>query len=41
MLAFTEGSEKQVDFMEEIMENANRLKEIASILEENMNSFTL
>lgn len=23
MLAFTEGSEKQVDFMEEIMENAN------------------
>ncbi len=27
--------------MQEIMENANRLKEIASILEENMNSFTL
>ena len=26
--------------MQEIMENANRLKEIASILEENMNSFT-
>ncbi len=27
--------------MQEIMENANRLKKIASILEENMNSFTL
>lgn len=27
--------------MQEIMKNANRLKEIASILEENMNSFTL
>lgn len=27
--------------MQEIMENANRLKEIAFILEENMNSFTL
>ena len=27
--------------MQEIMENANRLKEIASIREENMNSFTL
>lgn len=30
-----------INVMQEIMENANRLKEIASILEENMNSFTL
>ena len=43
--ASTEGTSASVmevsNVMQEIMENANRLKEIASILEENMNSFTL